>query len=95
VTTLTVKGIKDTQCGFKLFTARTAEAVFSLQRIDDFGFDVEVLYLCQRSGYRIAEVPVNWSDIAGSKVNLVRDSLRMLADIFRIRLYDLTGAYRR
>jgi dolichyl-phosphate beta-glucosyltransferase len=94
VTTLTVKGIHDTQCGFKLFTAKAAEAVFPLQRIDDFGFDVEVLYLCQRNGYRIIEVPVNWTDIAGSKVNLMRDSLRMFADIFKIRYFDLTGAYR-
>jgi len=94
VTTLTVKGIHDTQCGFKLFTAEAAQAVFPLQRIDDFGFDVEILYLCQRYGYRIAEVPVNWTDIAGSKVSLIRDSLRMFADIFRIRFNDLTGVYR-
>jgi dolichyl-phosphate beta-glucosyltransferase len=95
VTALTVKGIRDTQCGFKLFTAETANAVFSLQRIDDFGFDVEVLYLCQRNGYRIAEVPVNWTDIAGSKVNLIRDSLRMFADTFKIRFFDLVGFYGR
>lgn len=95
VTALTVKGIRDTQCGFKLFTADAAEAVFPLQRIDDFGFDVEVLYLCQHNGYRVAEVPVNWTDVAGSKVNLARDSLRMFTDIFRIRFFDLTGAYRR
>ena len=94
VTTLTVKGIHDTQCGFKLFTAEAAQAVFPLQRIEDFGFDVEILYLCQRNGYRIAEVPVNWTDIAGSKVSLVRDPLRMFMDIFKIRLNDLRGAYR-
>jgi dolichyl-phosphate beta-glucosyltransferase len=94
VSTLTVKGIHDTQCGFKLFTAEAAQAVFPLQRIDDFGFDVEILYLCQQNGFRIAEVPVNWTDIAGSKVSLVRDSLRMFSDIFRIRLNDLAGVYR-
>jgi len=94
VTTLTIKGIHDTQCGFKLFTDEAAEAVFPRQHIDDFGFDVEILYLCQRNGYRVAEVPVNWTDIAGSKVNLIRDSLRMFADIFKIRFFDLTGAYR-
>jgi len=94
VTTLTVKGIHDTQCGFKLFTAEATEAVFPRQQIDDFGFDVEILYLCQRSGYRIAEVPVNWTDIAGSKVNVVWDSLRMFADIFKIRFFYLTGVYR-
>jgi dolichyl-phosphate beta-glucosyltransferase len=94
VTTLTVKGIHDTQCGFKLFTAEAAQAVFQLQRIDDFGFDVEILYLCQRNGYRIVEVPVNWTDIAGSKVSLVRDSFLMFTDIFRIRFNELMGAYR-
>ena len=94
VTTFTVKGIHDTQCGFKLFTSEAAEAVFPRQHIDDFGFDVEILYLCQRSGYRIAEVPVNWTDIAGSKVNVVWDSLRMFADIFKIRFFYLTGVYR-
>jgi dolichyl-phosphate beta-glucosyltransferase len=95
VTTLTVKGIHDTQCGFKLFTAEAVETVFPHLRIDDFGFDVEVLYLCQRNGYRIAEVPVNWADIAGSKVNLIRDSLRMFSDIFKIRFFYLTGTYRK
>src|SRR6185369_4599077 len=93
VTALTVKGILDTQCGFKLFTSEAAEAVFPLQRIHDFGFDAEVLYLCQRNGYRITEVPVNWTDIAGSKVRLVRDSLRMFRDIFTIRFNDLRGTY--
>ncbi|WP_223908902.1 dolichyl-phosphate beta-glucosyltransferase [Geobacter sp. AOG1] len=93
VNALTVKGIHDTQCGFKLFTAEAAQEVFQLQRIDGFGFDVEILYLCQRNGYRITEVPVNWTDIAGSKVNLIVDSLRMLTDIFKIRLNEMTGAY--
>lgn len=94
VTALTVKGIHDTQCGFKLFTAEAANMVFPFQRIDDFGFDVEILFLCQQNGYRIAEVAVNWTDIAVSKVRLVRDSFHMFTDIFRIRLYELMGAYR-
>jgi dolichyl-phosphate beta-glucosyltransferase len=94
VAAFTVKGIHDTQCGFKLFSAEAANAVFPLQRIDDFGFDVEVLFLCQQNGYRIAEVPVNWTDVAGSKVSLIRDSLRMFTDIFKIRFNDLKGSYR-
>lgn len=94
VTALTVKGIHDTQCGFKLFTDEAANTVFPLQRIDDFGFDVEILFLCQQRGYRIAEVPVNWTDIAGSKLSLFRDSWRMFTDIFKIRLNEITGAYR-
>ena len=93
VRTLTVKGINDTQCGFKLFTAEAANAAFTLQRIYDFGFDVEVLYICQKKGYRIVEVPVNWTDVPGTKVRLVRDSLRMFKDVVKIRLNDWRGSY--
>ncbi len=94
VRALTVKGISDTQCGFKLFTAEAANAAFPLQRIDGFGFDVEVLFICDRKGFRIAEVPVNWTDVKGTKVKLVRDSLRMFRDVIGIRCNDLRGAYR-
>ncbi len=93
VRTLTVKGINDTQCGFKLFSAEAANAAFPLQRIQDFGFDVEVLYICQKKGYRIVEVPVNWTDIPGTKVRLIRDSLRMFKDVVKIRVNDWRGAY--
>lgn len=93
VNILAVKGIKDTQCGFKLFTAESAETIFTLQRIDDFGFDVELLYIGRKKGYQVAEVPVDWSDVKGSKVNLVQDSFRMFSDIFGIRLNDTRGFY--
>jgi dolichyl-phosphate beta-glucosyltransferase len=93
VRTLTVKGINDTQCGFKLFTAEAANAAFSQQRIHDFGFDVEVLYICHKKGYRIVEVPVNWTDVPGTKVRLFRDSLRMFKDIVKIRVNDWRGIY--
>ena len=94
VSTFAVKGLRDTQCGFKLFTAKAAQVAFQNQRINDFGFDVEILFLCQQNGYRIAEVPVNWTDIEGSKVNLIRDSMRMFLDIFKIRFNELAGVYR-
>lgn len=94
VRTLTVKGINDTQCGFKLFTADAANAVFPQQRIHDFGFDVEVLYICHKKGYRIVEVPVNWTDIPGTKVKLIRDSFRMFKDVVKIRLNNWRGFYR-
>jgi dolichyl-phosphate beta-glucosyltransferase len=93
VRSLTVKGINDTQCGFKLFTAEASNAVFPLQRIHDFGFDVEILYLCRKKGYRIVEVPVNWTDVPGSKVKLWGDSLRMFTDVMKIRLNDWRGVY--
>lgn len=94
VNTIAVKGIHDTQCGFKLFTEKAAQEVFPLQQVDDFGFDVEILFLCRKNGCRIAEIPINWTDVAGSKVKLIRDSWRMFLDIFKIRFNELTGTYR-
>jgi dolichyl-phosphate beta-glucosyltransferase len=93
VRSLTVKGINDTQCGFKLFTRESANAVFPQQQICDFGFDVEILYLCRKKGYRVVEVPVNWSDVPGTKVRLIRDSLRMFKDVIKIRMNDWHGIY--
>lgn len=94
VRTLAVRGIHDTQCGFKLFTDKAAAALFPLQRINGFGFDVEILYAAWKLGFRIVEVPVNWTDIKGTKVNIFKDSLRMLTDVLRVRLNDARGAYR-
>ncbi|HTR04067.1 MAG TPA: dolichyl-phosphate beta-glucosyltransferase [Thermoanaerobaculia bacterium] len=82
---LTVHGIGDTQCGFKLFRADVARELFRDARVDRFAYDVEILYLAQRRGIPIAEVPVVWINSPESKVAVVRDSLRMLADLFRIR----------
>ncbi len=82
---LAVPGIKDTQCGFKIFTADAAKAVFSRCRIDGFAFDSEALFIARRLGYGIAEVPIRWSHKDGSKVSMVRDGLKMLADLSRIR----------
>ena len=93
VETLTVPGVKDTQCGFKLFRGEVAHDLFSRMRIRGFSFDVEVLMMAQRRGYRIAEVPVNWTHQPGSKVNLVTDSVRMLRDLFIIRGRYLSGQY--
>ncbi len=88
---LAVPGIHDTQCGFKLFTRPAALSIFGRAQVDHFAFDVEVLYLAMRVfGYRIAEVPVRWQHIEGSKVRFARDAYRMLKTVFRIRLthYD-------
>ncbi len=82
---LAVPGIKDTQCGFKVFTAEAAEAVFSRCRIDSFAFDSEALFIARRLGYAVAEVPIRWSHKDGSKVSMVRDGLKMLTDLSRIR----------
>jgi dolichyl-phosphate beta-glucosyltransferase len=93
VETLTVPGVKDTQCGFKLFRGSVAHELFSRMRIRGFSFDVEVLMMAQHRGYRIAEVPVNWTHVPGSKVNLVTDSVRMVRDLFVIRGRCLSGQY--
>lgn len=93
VESLTVPGVKDTQCGFKLFRGVVAHDLFSRMRMRGFSFDVEVLMMAQRRGYRIAEVPVNWTHMQGSKVNLVTDSARMARDLFIIRGRYLRGEY--
>lgn len=83
---MAVPGIHDTQCGFKLFTRGAAHSIFSRCQIDHFAFDVEVLYLAQRTfGFRVAEVPVRWAHQEGSKVRIVRDAWRMLKTLLRIR----------
>jgi len=90
---LSVKGVADTQCGFKLFRAQAAVDLFSVIQIDGYGFDVELLFVAQRRGYSIAEVPVNWADQPGSKVRVVRDGLRMLREVWVIHRNRLRGLY--
>lgn len=90
---LAVAGVKDTQCGFKLFRSSVAHDLFSRLRINGFTFDVELLVMARRRGYRVAEVPVNWTHKPGSKVRLTSDSLRMAADLLRIRALWLRGEY--
>ncbi len=74
---------KDTQCGFKAFTQTAAQAVFSHLSVDGFGFDVEALALAGRYGFRIVELPVEWTDGAGSKVQPLSDGLRAFFDATR------------
>jgi dolichyl-phosphate beta-glucosyltransferase len=81
-----VKGIADTQCGFKMFRQDVARKLFRAQKINGFAFDVEILYLAQKLGFAIAEVPVNWVNQPGSKVNLILDSVQMLRDVLKVRL---------
>jgi dolichyl-phosphate beta-glucosyltransferase len=80
-----IEGIADTQCGFKMFRREAAMAIFSRQKTVGFAFDVEILFIARRLSLSIAEIPVNWTAQAGSKVNLVTDSIRMLWDISHIR----------
>lgn len=88
-----IKGIKDTQCGFKGFKKEAALKIFRLQTINGFSFDVEVLYIARMVGYSIKEVPVRWLNRAASKVNPLTHPLQMLTDLIRIRIRGWKGAY--
>jgi dolichyl-phosphate beta-glucosyltransferase len=85
VQTLVVPGIEDTQCGFKLFGREVVQAVLPAITTDGFAFDVELIARAQRLGFDVREVPVRWIDDRRSRVSPVRDSLRMLRDVWRIR----------
>ncbi len=85
VARLGLPDIGDSQCGFKAFTARSAEATFSKLRARGFGFDVELLLLAQRYGFRVVEVAVNWTDKPGSKVGVLKTGPSMLLEIIRTR----------
>lgn len=85
--------ISDTQCGFKLFRADVAEEVFSRQRLERFGFDAEVLYIAFHRGYTIAEVPVRWNHMEGSKVGML-SGMHAFAELAGIRANSLLGRYR-
>lgn len=90
---IAVPGFQDTQCGFKAFRDRAAIDLFQAQQLDGWTFDVEVLFIGLRRGYRIVEVPIPWYYNPGSRVRVVRDSIAMLRDLFRIRRLWGLGAY--
>lgn len=105
VRAIAVRGLHDTQCGFKAYRTEVARDLFtrarlyssaseSLQRARvTAGSDVEILFLAQKMGYRIKEVPVEWTYAEHTKVNPIRDSVQAVMDIFRIRWYELTDTY--
>jgi dolichyl-phosphate beta-glucosyltransferase len=83
---------RDTQCGFKLFQAAAARRIFSLQKLDGFGFDVEVLFIARRLKYRCLEVAVRWDNVEGTKVSLWRGMMAFL-DPVKVRWNGITGKY--
>jgi len=100
---MAVPGVYDTQCGFKLFSERATIELFSrlwvygnlTERADAYtgAFDVELLYIARKQGYKIAEVPIYWEHRETDRVSPIKDSLRMFFDILRIRLAALRGKY--
>jgi glycosyltransferase involved in cell wall biosynthesis len=85
---------RDTQCGFKAFRREAAQRIFPLQKIERWGFDPEILFLARKLGFRTVEVPVRWAHSAGTRLHPLRDGMRMVWEIFRVRWYAITGQYR-
>ena len=85
---------KDTQCGFKLFTRESATILFQTLHIERFAFDVELFFLCKHHNIATAEVPVQWRDIDGSKLNVLDASVNMFRDVLMIRVYYLMGLWK-
>ncbi len=89
-----VPGVRDTQCGFKAFTAEAARALFGVGRIDGWAFDLEILALARRTGFAIAEVGVEWTDDRRSRVNPLQDMWKVMRETMTIRKNLRRGVYR-
>jgi dolichyl-phosphate beta-glucosyltransferase len=90
---LVLPGLQDTQCGFKCFHAQVVEDVFQYQTLTGWSFDVEVLYIAQRKGYKICEVPIHWYFNADTKISVLKDSWQMFLDLLTIRRNARRGLY--
>jgi dolichyl-phosphate beta-glucosyltransferase len=90
---ITVSVVRDTQCGFKMFSHELGKRVMKAQRVARFGFDVEMIFLAVKYGYRVVEVPVTWADSPNSTVNPLKDGARMFGNLLEIRWNDLRGRY--
>ncbi|MGZ3664267.1 MAG: dolichyl-phosphate beta-glucosyltransferase [Ktedonobacterales bacterium] len=90
---LLLSGIQDTQCGFKCLRREVAHELCQRQTISGWGFDVELLYMARKRGYRIREVPISWHYMSGSRINPLRDTVTMLRDILTIRANGARGRY--
>lgn len=102
---LTVPNIQDTQCGFKVFKSNVAKEIFGslkvygeeervMNRAYTGAFDVEVLYIARKKGYKVREVPVTWTYVVTKRVHPIKDSIDMAWDVLKIRLNDFKGVYK-
>lgn len=94
VSLLAVRGIQDTQAGFKCFRREAARRLFPLQTIKGWGFDVEILFIAQRSGLQIVEVPINWYYKNRSQVRPIQDTYNMLREVLKVRINGWRGLYK-
>jgi len=93
LTNLLLPGIRDTQCGFKLFTHQAAQAIFSGISTEGLAFDVEVLLEARRLGYKVVEMPIKWVEGSKSRVHIVKDGIKMARDLWHLaRRYRMRGA---
>jgi dolichyl-phosphate beta-glucosyltransferase len=92
---LAIHSIQDTQCGFKSFRREVAHDLFQRQTIDGWGFDVEVLFIALKHGYRLVEVPITWYYRPQSRISPIKDSFTMVLEVLRVRWNGLRGQYRR
>lgn len=87
-----LRGIKDTQCGFKLFTGSAARMIFPLQQNERWGFDFEILHIARKLGFTVAEIPVEWSHSGDSRIKM-SDYPKTLIELFKVRLNESRGVY--
>ena len=90
---LILPGLQDTQCGFKCFRAQVADDLFKRQTLLGWSFDIELLFIARRHGYRIIEIPIDWYYRSESKVHALRDAMRMIRDIIQIHRNARRGIY--
>ena len=100
---IAVRGIWDTQAGFKCFKGEIAKGLFEKLKVYGKGknvkgalvtaFDVELLFIAKKHGYKIKEVPIIWHHVTTTRVSPIKDSLRMLRDVIKVRLNDFRGVY--
>jgi dolichyl-phosphate beta-glucosyltransferase len=90
---MALPGLHDTQCGFKCFPAHIAEDLFRRQTLEGWSFDVEILFIARKLGYKILEIPIPWYFNPESKIRVVEDSIKMGMDLFTIRMNALRGRY--
>lgn len=95
VRVLAIPHIQDTQCGFKVFRREAAREVFARQTIDGWGFDVEVLFIALKHGYKLIEIPITWYYKPQTKISPLRDSINMVLEVMRVRLNGWRGKYDR